>query len=65
MAVAPHPGNVTDALIPVIDVGPCLRGQQGALERAAAALREALEKIGFFIIVGHYVPGDLIASTFA
>jgi len=56
---------VTALSIPVIDVGPFLRGEPGALEAAAVALREALEEIGFFVIVGHGVPDELIARTFA
>ena len=56
---------VTDLAIPVIDVGAYLRGEPGALPAAAAALRDALTEIGFFIIVDHGVPEDLIARTFA
>jgi len=51
--------------IPIIDVAPCLAGAPVGVARVAAALREALEQIGFFVIVGHDVPGDLIARTFA
>jgi isopenicillin N synthase-like dioxygenase len=67
MAIAAHhrPPHVTDDAIPIIDVGPYLRGVPGALETAAAALREALEEIGFFVIVNHGVPDALIARTFA
>jgi isopenicillin N synthase-like dioxygenase len=53
------------ATIPVIDVGPCLAGGPGGIARVAAALRSALEEVGFFVIVGHGVPDDLIARTFA
>lgn len=51
--------------IPVIDLGPYLSGEPGALAQAAEQLREALEHIGFFIIVNHGVPQTLIAQTFA
>jgi isopenicillin N synthase-like dioxygenase len=51
--------------IPVIDVGPCFAGRPGALESAAAELRDALEGVGFFIIVNHGVPSALIDATFA
>jgi isopenicillin N synthase-like dioxygenase len=51
--------------IPVIDVGPCFAGRPGALETAAAELRDALEGVGFFIIVNHGVPRALIEATFA
>ena len=54
-----------ETAIPVIDLGAYLAGAHGALEATAAALRDALEGIGFFIIVNHGVPRDLIAQTFA
>jgi isopenicillin N synthase-like dioxygenase len=58
-------GRLAADTIPVIDVGPYLADVPGARETAAAALREALEGVGFFVIVGHGVPTDLIAQTFA
>ena len=54
-----------ETAIPVIDLGAYLAGADGSLEATAAALRDALEGIGFFIIVNHGVPRDLIAQTFA
>jgi isopenicillin N synthase-like dioxygenase len=51
--------------IPVIDLGAYLAGEPGATEVTARALCEALEGIGFFIIVNHGVPRDLVARTFA
>jgi isopenicillin N synthase-like dioxygenase len=62
MAIA---ARVEGGVIPIIDVGPCLAGAPGALETAAAELREALTEIGFFVIVNHGVSGELIARTFA
>jgi isopenicillin N synthase-like dioxygenase len=53
------------SIIPVVDLGPYFAGRPGALEAAAAELRQALEGIGFFIVVNHGVPQDLIARTFA
>lgn len=55
----------TNAIIPVIDLAPYLAGVPGALEATAAQLREALESIGFFILVHHDVPQVLIDRTFA
>ena len=52
------------AVIPVIDVGPCFAGRPGALDAVAGQLGHALETIGFFILVNHGVPRDLIAQTF-
>jgi isopenicillin N synthase-like dioxygenase len=66
MALAPqeqrHPA--TALTIPVIDLGPYLAGESGALEATAAELHDALETIGFFIIINHDVPQELIAQTF-
>jgi isopenicillin N synthase-like dioxygenase len=56
----------TDAseTIPVIDLGPYLVGQPGAMDRAAAELRTALTEIGFYFIVNHGVPRELIGEVF-
>jgi isopenicillin N synthase-like dioxygenase len=56
---------VQDASIPVIDLGPYFAGVPGALEATASALRDALEEIGFFIIINHGVLQALIDRTFA
>jgi len=50
--------------IPVIDLGPYLAGEPGALDRAAKELRHALTEIGFYFIVNHGVPRQQIAATF-
>jgi isopenicillin N synthase-like dioxygenase len=60
-----QPRVVTDTTIPVLDLGPYFAAASGALEAAAAELRHALESVGFFIIVNHGVPQDLIDRTFA
>ena len=46
--------------IPVIDLGPYLAGEPGAMERTASELRFALTEIGFYFIVNHGVPAALI-----
>ena len=51
--------------IPVVDLGPYLTGESGALERTAQELRFALSEIGFYFIVNHGVPRPLIRETFA
>ncbi len=51
-------------MIPVIDLGPYLKGEPGALDRAATELRHALTEIGFYFIVNHGVPREQIASVF-
>src|SRR5438876_6846339 len=52
-------------VVPVIDLGPHLAGRPGALRAAAAELRNALEGVGFFIVVGHGMSRELIERTFA
>ena len=56
---------IANAVIPVIDLGPYFAADTGALAAAAADLRDALEGIGFFILVNHRVPQDLIDRPFA
>ncbi|MBV8392057.1 MAG: 2-oxoglutarate and iron-dependent oxygenase domain-containing protein, partial [Alphaproteobacteria bacterium] len=51
--------------VPVIDLGPYLAGEPGALERAASELRRALTEIGFYFIANHGVPRAQIAAIFA
>src|SRR5215813_10948104 len=50
--------------IPVIDLGPYLADQPGALDHAAAELRHALTEIGFYSIVNHGVPSALIHEVY-
>ena len=50
--------------IPVIDLGPYLAGEPGAMALAAAELRFALTEIGFYFIVNHGVPEALIRDVF-
>jgi len=66
----PHASSVVESglgtpdTIPVIDLAPYLAGTPGARETTAVQLCHALEDIGFFVIVNHGVPGDLIDRTF-
>ncbi len=50
--------------IPVIDLGPYLAGEAGALDRTAQDMRFALTQIGFYFIVNHGVPRELIREVF-
>ncbi len=65
VALAQQQDLCTDTVIPVIDLAPYLSGMAGALEATVAQLRAALETIGFFIIMHHDVPQELIAWAFA
>jgi isopenicillin N synthase-like dioxygenase len=50
--------------IPIIDMGPFLAGEPGALERAARQAGDASEGLGFFFLLNHGVPQSLIDRTF-
>jgi isopenicillin N synthase-like dioxygenase len=57
--------SMIDGEIPLIDVAAYLAGEPGAAERAAAQLRFAFEKVGFYYLAGHGVPKALIEATYA
>lgn len=48
-------------VVPVIDVAPYLQGTPANRQAVAAQVGRACEQIGFFTIVGHGVPADLVA----
>lgn len=52
-------------MIPVLDLEPYLAGAPGAPAATAKQLKDALEGVGFFLIVNHGVPRALIERTFA
>jgi isopenicillin N synthase-like dioxygenase len=51
-------------VFPVLDLGDYVRGVPGAREKLAVALREALENVGFFIVVNHGVAPEMVAGMF-
>lgn len=51
--------------IPILDVGPYFNGAPNALQDIAAQLRDALENIGFFVLINHGLEPRLIEQTFA
>jgi len=51
--------------LPVLDIGPFLAGEEGALDALAGQLREACENVGFFFIRNHGVGDDLIERIFS
>jgi isopenicillin N synthase-like dioxygenase len=53
-----------DGEIPLLDLGPYLAGELGALDTLAAELRFALENVGFYFIANHGVPQALIDAAF-
>jgi isopenicillin N synthase-like dioxygenase len=50
--------------LPILDVGPLLAGAPGALEQLAADVKLIQEGLGFFAIVNHGIPADLIQRSF-
>ena len=50
--------------IPVLDVSDYLAGVSGAREQLAPVLHQALTEVGFFYLVGHDVPRELIDTVF-
>lgn len=60
---------VTEAIklgtdLPLLDVGPYLAGDEGALEQLAVDVRAIQENLGFFAIINHGIPQELIDESF-
>jgi len=53
-----------DGRIPVLDIGPFLAGQPGALEALAAHVARSCEDTGFLVLANHGVPQGLIDGCF-
>jgi isopenicillin N synthase-like dioxygenase len=56
---------IAEEEIPVVDVGAYLAGDIAAREQLAVDLRAIQESLGFYVIVNHGVPQDLIDRSFA
>jgi len=54
----------TSTQLPVIDLGAYLANKSGSLEFAAKQVREALENVGFFSIIGHGVSWDQVEEIY-
>ncbi len=61
---AAAPSTLVGGEIPLIDVSDFLAGKPGAAARAAAELRFAFEKVGFYYLAGHGVAQSLIDATY-
>jgi isopenicillin N synthase-like dioxygenase len=62
---APRDPDAALAQLPVLDLGPYLAGEDGAVERLGAAIAQACMASGFFYIENHGVSQTLIDATFA
>ncbi|MCA0301710.1 MAG: isopenicillin N synthase family oxygenase [Proteobacteria bacterium] len=49
----------TATSVPVIDISPCFSGDHAARLAVARQIDEACRRIGFLVIAGHSVPGEL------
>ncbi len=56
--------SAMQAALPVLDLEPYLQDVPGAREQLAADLHDALTQVGFFFIVNHGIPQDLIDRVF-
>ena len=52
------------ATLPTLDLSDHRAGRPGALERLAGQLREALERVGFFAVVGHGVAWEQVNDIY-
>ncbi len=50
--------------IPLIDLGPLLRGQDGGLQDVSRAIGAACRGTGFFYVTGHGIPDALMRAVF-
>ncbi len=57
--------TATTEEFPIIDVGPYLAGENGALETLADQVRDAFERVGFMMLVNHDLDWDVIDAAFA
>jgi isopenicillin N synthase-like dioxygenase len=57
--------DVDIADIPIIDFAPFLHGASEGRDSVAAAIGAACERVGFFYLINHGVPLDLIERVFA
>ena len=50
--------------LPILDLGPYLAGEVGAREALASELAFVQQNIGFYVIINHGVPAELIAAAY-
>lgn len=52
--------NTDCRAIPVVDLGPLIRGEKDAIEKIAAPWRDACENLGFLCVINHGIDTKLI-----
>ncbi|MGA0955491.1 MAG: 2-oxoglutarate and iron-dependent oxygenase domain-containing protein, partial [Burkholderiaceae bacterium] len=52
--------NTDCRAIPVVDLGPLIRGEKDAIEKITAPWRDACENLGFLCVINHGVDARLI-----
>ena len=64
---APDRERVADAnaSVPTIDIAAFASGDAGARRSVVDAVKQACERVGFFVITGHQVPDAILRSAFA
>lgn len=55
---------MTQSHIPMLDIAPFRKGEPEGSRHVVETIGRACEEIGFFIIVGHGVPSDLVARMY-
>lgn len=58
--IDPRDADMPHRPLPVMDLGPFLAGEEGALEALAAQWRDACEGLGFMCLVNHGLPASEI-----
>ncbi len=57
--------SMTVPTFPVIDLGAYVAGEAGAGDTVARELRDALERYGFYALINHGLPAEMIRGIFA
>ena len=59
------PLSLAAGAVPVIDIAPFFQGNEAGRQHVAHQVRDACERIGFFVVTGHGVPVDVGERLYA